>query len=197
MKRVAIYGGVALALFLALAATERLTNGDPFSMAEFSGDLFEMALLALAVVATTYSAQELREARIDRKDLLGALAAARDDGEKWRATARVHVDGLASAIRQQFATWELTPGESDVAILMLKGLSHKEIAQIRNSSAATVRQQAASVYGKCGLANRAELAAYFLEDLLPSATDRSADSQPTLTLVETAEPSRGHSRHLS
>ena len=82
-------------------------------------------------------------------------------------------------------TGGLTASECDVASLMLKGLSHKEIAQIRNSSAATVRQQAAAIYGKSGLTSRAELAAYFLEDLFPSGkrSERGNGSAPALKLA--------------
>jgi DNA-binding CsgD family transcriptional regulator len=172
MKRIAIYSGVAIALFLALVVSEALSNDEPFSIADFSTDLFEMALLAGAVVFTTYSAQEIREGRVERTALLGKLSMARADGEKWRSAAVTHANGLGTAIQQQFVDWRLTTSECDVAILMLKGLSHKEIAQIRNSSAATVRQQAAAIYGKSGLSSRAELAAYFLEDLFPPESQR-------------------------
>jgi DNA-binding CsgD family transcriptional regulator len=183
MTRIALYSGLAVLLFLTLAATETIGSSDPFSIAEFSVDLFEMALLALAVVFTCYSTQEIREARTERTDLLGKLSAARADGEKWRSTALVHANGLSTAIRDQFVAWRLTEGECDVANLMLKGLSHKEIGQIRNSSAATVRQQAAAIYSKSGLASRAELAAYFLEDLFPSESERGNGSASTQTLA--------------
>jgi DNA-binding NarL/FixJ family response regulator len=53
-----------------------------------------------------------------------------------------------------------------VASLLLKGLSHKEIAEVRRVSEATARQQARAVYKKAGLSGRNELAAFFLEDLL-------------------------------
>jgi DNA-binding NarL/FixJ family response regulator len=79
---------------------------------------------------------------------------------------RQQVDGLSQAIGAQFAQWNLTAGEADIAALLLKGLSHKEIARLRDSSETTVRQQAASIYRKSGLGSRAELAAFFLEDLL-------------------------------
>ena len=41
----------------------------------------------------------------------------------------------------------------------------KEIAGIRGTGEATVRQQATSVYKKSGLENRNQLVSYFLEDL--------------------------------
>lgn len=62
--------------------------------------------------------------------------------------------------------WGLTPAEQDIALLLLKGLSHKEIAQVRAVSETTVRQQARSLYRKAGLSGRSDLAAFFLEDLL-------------------------------
>ncbi len=58
------------------------------------------------------------------------------------------------------------PWQSLVARLLLKGLSHKEIATVRGASEATARQHATAVYKKANLAGRAELAAFFLEDLL-------------------------------
>ncbi len=184
MNRIAVYCGLALALFLSLVGLETIKSDEPFSIVEFSSDLFEMALLALAVVATSYFAHEMREVRSERADLIGKLSAARADGEKWRSTARVHINGLSSAISRQFADWRLTAGECDVALLMLKGLSHKEIAALRNSSAATVRQQAAAIYGKSGLASRAELAAYFLEDLFPSESERGNGQVRQFTLAD-------------
>jgi DNA-binding NarL/FixJ family response regulator len=58
--------------------------------------------------------------------------------------------------------------------LLLKGLSHKEIANLRSTSEATIRQQAASIYQKSSLSGRAALSAFFLEDLLdqPVAPNR-------------------------
>jgi DNA-binding NarL/FixJ family response regulator len=52
---------------------------------------------------------------------------------------------------------------------MLKGLRHKEIATMRETSERTVRQQALTIYKKAGLDGRTDLAAFFLEDLLPAA----------------------------
>jgi DNA-binding CsgD family transcriptional regulator len=70
------------------------------------------------------------------------------------------------AIDVQLERWSLSPAEKETALLLLKGLGHKEIAQVLDKSERTVRQQAMAVYRKAGLAGRAELAAFFLEDLL-------------------------------
>lgn len=72
---------------------------------------------------------------------------------------------LADVIHKQFETWQLSNSEQDVGRLMLKGLSFKEIAGVRNVSEKTIRQQASSIYQKSDLSGRHEFAAWFLEDL--------------------------------
>lgn len=68
--------------------------------------------------------------------------------------------------------------ESEVALLILKGLGLGEIAALRSTSERTVRDQARAVYRKSGLANRASLSAFFLEDLLLPLADPSAAVDP-------------------
>ena len=68
--------------------------------------------------------------------------------------------------------WGLTAAEREVGLLMLKGLSHKEVAAARSTTEITIRQQALSIYRKSGLRNRSELSAFFLEDLLLPADQR-------------------------
>ena len=73
---------------------------------------------------------------------------------------------MRHAISSQFDRWNLTVSESEVAYLLIKGLSLEEIAGVRDSKPKTVRQHATNIYAKAGLRGRHELAAYFLEDLL-------------------------------
>jgi DNA-binding CsgD family transcriptional regulator len=98
-----------------------------------------------------------------------ALAEARQDAGRWQVENRDLVQGLGIAIARQFAAWGLSEAESDVGLLLLKGLSLKEIADLRETSERTVREQARAVYRKSSLAGRNALSAYFLEDLLPGA----------------------------
>lgn len=167
MKRIILISAVALGLFLTLTVSELLQSHEEISVGLLALDFAETALLVLAVAATAYLAIETRDFRRQRADLLANLERARADGNRWRAAARVHIDGLGRAIKDQFDKWELTDGESEIAMFMLKGLSHKEIARVRNSMEATVRQQAQAIYRKSKLASRTALAAFFLEDLLP------------------------------
>ena len=92
--------------------------------------------------------------------------------DAWRASAESALAGFGRAIDERFRAWQLTPAESEVALLLLKGRSHKEIAYLTHRSERTVRQHAVSVYQKSGLAGRAELAAFFLDAVsLPAASE--------------------------
>ena len=94
------------------------------------------------------------------------LEARRAERDEWRESARKALEGLGEAIQRQFDAWKLTPAEREVALLLLKGYSHKHVATATGRSERTARQHATAVYQKAGLGSRAELAAYFLEDLL-------------------------------
>ena len=77
---------------------------------------------------------------------------------------------LMATMRQQFDDWQLSPTEAEIALLLIKGLSMKEIAEAREVKEKTVRTQAANVYAKSGYAGRHELAAHFIEDLMTPLT---------------------------
>ncbi len=73
---------------------------------------------------------------------------------------------LHTVVLEQFSQWQLSPSESDIALLLIKGLSMKEIADARAVKEKTVRTQATSVYAKSGYSGRHELAAHFIQDLM-------------------------------
>ena len=88
------------------------------------------------------------------------------ESEIWKNKNSEYIAGLSRAIDQQLGTWGLSPSEKEIALLILKGLSLKDIAEIRSVSERTVRQQSTNIYQKSNLSGRAELSAFFLEDLL-------------------------------
>ena len=92
--------------------------------------------------------------------------------EERSRTARLSGE-LLTALRNQFSQWGLSRSESDIALLLIKGLSMQEIADARQVKEKTVRQQATSVYAKSGYAGRHELVAHFIEDLM---NDRTLDN---------------------
>ena len=176
MKRQMKFALIAAALFLTLVGFEEWRSPEPFEIWHFVGDVFEWALLAAAVGMTAFTSAQTRDFRLERLELVGDLATARHESGRWRAAAAAHVTGLSRAIATQLQTWGLTDAEADVAGLMLKGLSHREIAGLRQCSEVTVRQHATMIYRKSGLSNRSQLTAFFLEDLLPDCAEQQVGS---------------------
>jgi len=132
----------------------------------------EAAVMALAVAGAVALWRQLRSTRQRAERLSIDLEAARRQADRFREEARDALRGLGDAIDRQFTRWQLTPAEREVGVLLLKGLSHKEVAAARSTSETTIRQQALAIYRKAGLRNRSELSAFFLEDLLLPATQR-------------------------
>lgn len=72
---------------------------------------------------------------------------------------------FSEMVTQQFAEWGLTGSEKEVGWLLLKGLSLREIAVLRDTVEKTVRQQASAIYHKADLPGRHAFSAWFLEEL--------------------------------
>ncbi len=128
--------------------------------------LFELAMVMAALVSATALWLGWWRARRAVAAMARSLEERRAERDAWRASAEKALEGLGRAIDRQFDAWGLTPAEREVALLVLKGLGHKQIAGLTGRSERTVRQHAVTVYGKAGLGGRAELAAFFLQDLM-------------------------------
>ena len=102
------------------------------------------------------------------------FSAFRQQAEAWRTGSKKYLDGLSRSISLQLDQWQLSAAEKEVAFLLLKGLSLKEIAAARRTTEKTARVQSSAVYMKSGLAGRSELSAFFLEDLLPPGAASAA-----------------------
>jgi len=100
-----------------------------------------------------------------------------------------YLHGLGKSIEYSFSQWGLTEAEKKTALYILKGLSHREIAERCHRSEGTVRQHAVSVYRKAGLTSRAEFSAHFLQRLL--------SPQPNPDFEESAEPEATFSGEVS
>lgn len=100
------------------------------------------------------------------------FSAFKREAEAWRVQSKKHVEGLSHAIDHQLTKWNLTVAEKEVAFLLLKGLSLKEIADVRRTTEKTARVQSMAIYAKAGMTGRSALSAFFLEDLLLPATPK-------------------------
>lgn len=144
------------------------------------GAIFAACGLGAALGLRRLAALRAREraARVEAAELGQRLAASRVEAERWRGEARDLLDGLGQAIDRQLDRWGLSPAEKEIAVLLLKGLGHKEVAAVRQVAEATVRQQARGVYKKAGLEGRHDLAAFFLEGLLAPVAERGEGTAP-------------------
>lgn len=135
--------------------------------------VFEVLMIAGALLlATTLWVGWFRAER-SAVELRRSLDARQEERDAWRTSARLALKGLGEAVDRQFAAWGLTPSEREVALLLLKGYSHKQVAQASGRNERTARQHASAVYQKAGLSGRAELAAFFLDDLMLPETERT------------------------
>ncbi|HSN30378.1 MAG TPA: LuxR C-terminal-related transcriptional regulator [Kofleriaceae bacterium] len=159
-----------LAIALALAMLVALLLVDLVGELAAGTTAFHAIVEGSAIVtgATTVGAivRQMRELGREARVLRARLASSSAEAERWAREAQNLIAGLAGAIDDQLERWHLTAAEKEIALLLLKGLEHKQIAELRGVSETTVRQQARSLYRKAGLAGRHELAAFFLEDLL-------------------------------
>lgn len=158
---------LAVALFVAIAVLigvdvigDARTGVEPMHVS-LEGLVMVLALVGVAALWRGLQAAEARAAHLE-----GDLQAARIEAGRYKAEARVALAGLGQAIDAQFERWDLTGAEREVGLLLLKGLTHREAAEVRKTSEATVRQQALAIYRKSGLRSRSDLSAFFLEDLL-------------------------------
>ena len=156
----AVIGGIAL--FLGLELIEEPDS----TLLDLLLELLEITPVVLASVGVALLFRVTQRQRDEHLKVLRDLELARVQGHRWRSEARTFLNGLGEAIETQFSRWNLTEAEREVALLLLKGLSHREIATVRAVSERTVREQARSIYSKAGLTGRTALSAFFLEDLL-------------------------------
>lgn len=153
---------------MAVAAAVDLVTDSP-SVWRGSHAIVELSFILLGAAAAVLLLRGWRETERSLADVRASLAARRAERDHWQALAQNALRGLGEAMDRQFDEWALTPAEKETAMFLLKGYSHKETASLTGRGERTVRQHAVSVYRKSGLSGRAELAAFFFEDmLLPS-----------------------------
>ena len=130
---------------------------------EMADDLlrFVFSAVLLAILVSEHIAQ-----RRELADLRDQLSKARGQLAKIDSQAAGIASQYRAVMQKQFDAWQLSKSEQDVVIGMLKGLSFREIAELRGTREKTVRQQASTVYRKAGVGSRNELTAWFFEDML-------------------------------
>lgn len=126
----------------------------------------EALVIIVSIVGIGFLTREIYQRRQEIEQLSKQLNTTRADLSAMHSKMRQASRQYAEVMQEQFTNWDLTPSEKEVALLLLKGLSFEEIAQIRATKEKTVRQQATAIYRKSGLNGRHAFAAWFFEDFL-------------------------------
>ncbi len=133
-------------------------------------DLVHVVIECIGILASTLGIvwiwKDNIQLRSQSEQMQSKFLALNEEALQWRTRSQDFAKGLSMSIDQQLEKWKLSRAEKEVALLLLKGLSLKEISTVRSTSERTTRQQAQEVYRKSGLSGRSELAAFFLEDIL-------------------------------
>jgi len=134
---VAVVAGVALSIGLELWETPGM------SAAEIGLELLSTLPVVMTSVGLALLFRVAGRQQEEQRTLVGELEVARVQGQRWRSEARSLLNGLGEAIDVQFSRWNLTEAEREVALLLLKGLSLKEIAAgtVRESGLGDVEMQ--------------------------------------------------------
>jgi DNA-binding CsgD family transcriptional regulator len=160
-----ILASVGLGCFVLLLTLEIVTEEDEISLLDLLVDALAILLTIGAAVGVALLAQRMHGQHEEKLTLIRDLETARAEGEDWRNKVQSHLAGIRIEMEKQFEEWGMTAAEQEIGMLILKGLTHKEVASLRGTTEATVRQQAQSIYQKSNLPGKTAFSAYFLEDL--------------------------------
>jgi DNA-binding CsgD family transcriptional regulator len=164
-----LLAGIGVVSFGLLMFLEIATETDEISFSDMIVDGLGLLLMISTTVGLVLLVHRMQSQHEEKLDLIRHLDVARAEGTEWRRKAEAHLAGLRDEMDAEFDRWGMSGAEKEVGMLMLKGLSHKEIARLRGTTEATSRQQAQSIFQKSNLPGKTAFSAYFLEDLL--ATD--------------------------
>lgn len=126
----------------------------------------ETGIVLISALTCLYMIYEMRLRSREVHRLKRHLSQADEDLVNLSSAIAQARQRYGEAIQREFDQWNLTLSEQQVAMLLLKGLSFREIADVRDTREKTVRQQASAIYAKSGLEGRHAFSAWFLEDFL-------------------------------
>ena len=166
-KLILVLSGIFFVLIGADLLTDYLKGGTGAHVT------LEGVLLLVSAAMFIVGLKQLNEARQEIKSLKVNVENLSEEKDRWKGETQQLLAGLSVKIENQFKHWNLTQAETEVGFLLLQGFSLKEIADVRDTKLKTTQQQSQSIYQKTGLGSRSELAAFFLEDLLPPSDSQS------------------------
>lgn len=165
-RRIALALFVIFFSFVTYDLVHELAEASHSAHGALEAEIIEVSIMLLgcaAFAALWFSSknEERNQVRFE-----GEIQKIRDERDEWRNQSTKLINDFQAYITHHFDCWHLTQSEKEVGLLLLKGLSFKEIAEIRQVQERTIRNQSLAIYSKSGLSGKHELAAYFLEELL-------------------------------
>jgi len=130
------------------------------------------SVLGLPLIPLRWEQREIVEIGATLGLMLGSLMgvalalAAQHEIRRANTLQRLTAGQFTDVVCEYFTKLGLTPAETDVAWLILKGMSISEIAELRNTRAGTVKTQGTAIYKKAGVNGKSQLISLLLEDLL-------------------------------
>lgn len=152
---------ILLAAVWAFDAIEDLAHGSDLTHVLIEAAIILFITLWFATVTVRYFLSKVQSRKISIE-----LSSVREDLNNYRRETAHLAKGLGQKIDDQLNQWQMTKAEKEVALLLLKGYSNKEISNIRGTAEKTTIQQVSEIYKKSGIHHRSEFSAFFLEDLL-------------------------------
>jgi len=144
--------------------TEHAKNDLPYSESDVVHTFFE----TIAVVGLLFGSVSMWRS-LQHSIQLNARATETIEIQKG------HFDDVAQS---RFHAWSFTHSEMDVAKLILRGLSLKEMAAARSVSVGTIKAQINSILRKSGAENRAAFLGLFIDEFLDDSLGDSNQRQP-------------------
>lgn len=130
------------------------------------------SLFGLPTIPLRWQVRELVEIGASVGLILGALLgialalAASREINRADTARRLTTGQFTQVVNEYFTRLGLTGAETEIAWLLLKGMSLAEVAALRNTASGTVKAQCAAIYRKAGVTGKAQLFSTVVEDVL-------------------------------
>jgi len=147
-QRIWAFAGLGLICFVLVLTLEIVTEGDEVSLFDIAVDALGLLLTIGSAVGIGFVALRMQSQHAEKIALIRDLTTARAEGNGQRSAVRSRLARLNGGMGTQFQQWGMSEAEHEVGVLLLKGLRTKEIAALRATTEATVRQQAQSICRK-------------------------------------------------
>ncbi|AYF44030.1 MULTISPECIES: helix-turn-helix transcriptional regulator [Halobacteriovorax] len=152
---------LTISIFLIFDIYEDLHEG-----ASFEHVFEEAIIMIIGFIGAAYLWFKLLFIKKENIRISANVSKLKTDLQNFKEQTKNLSEGISDKINEQLDDWNLTKSEKDIALLLLKGLSIKEIADIRSTAEKTIKQHCTKIYQKSNLSGRSELSAFFLEDIL-------------------------------